>query len=685
MGLFLNEVDSTLVHSLPSNSKDFTPEGVGMQAYLLNKTFELGKSHISTPKTIVIDANFFDIFLKHNRIIDDIIFQLKSIQPFYRETARDASKVITSLVMRSEIPVKLLQSILKKFDSVFKNKNLFNIIPSHIISNELLTDVQKETIFNEQIKSILDLSQIIKLQWAKQFSVDALELRANRYYVGPISVGIIISESIPGEASGKYFTFPPTTRENNLSEIHASYGLTSEVGGKALDLGYDTYKIEVIKNSRKIFEKKVVSQELMYLRKNDDVIKKDDIFTKVEISGQWKFKQKLSDSYILEIVELANYVERALKIPIIIDWILRGGSIYIKNIAYLEDEFTTNDIQQQVNKALDIKPHPVEEFQIDWNLEKIKKEIEQLKLKLDKTTSLDKSKIENSLNKTIQSLQQYTGMNVGSVDSIVVDEGKANNKSDFKYIIDVSSRTNDVLTLSLKMGGAYVDATSILLERNEIPEYTRKSDDLLTDYIQSVAFDVSTLYKISNSSVFFYQLPNLTDYEYSFLLKGVNDYLVGDDRYILNPSARSIEIAIIKNLYRREFFEGGNIVFPGLRNVTNLTILLDYFSKQGIGSSEKLKIFAEISIPSFLIEVSKLPFAMLDGLIINYQSLLKLINTKRKITELDHNVLMNIIEDLLHNSTSDLQIYVRLEGNIPKQIVKRIINLPFKGVISQNF
>lgn len=636
-------------------------------------------NNLRLPKGIAITTYVFDEFIKENKITDDIINHLKSVQPFFKQTAEDASKEISTLIMEHPLPAKHLEEMLSVFNAVFSFKDsiFLHFFPSQIIEPEHLVKNQQRKEHNVEIRNINDLIYQIKLQWAKLFSVDALEYRANRYYRGPIAMAISITEPLYGEMSGSFYSLLTTEPDKNSVELHARYGLEDKEISINPDEGHDVYKLKVEKNDVHIFEKKINLQQQMLI-KNGNKNSKNGLYTVVDISPSWRNKQKLMDEFITSITKSSIELERLLKKTIRIDWVLKSGFFYVSNIA----EFTV-DNENLINKAdhedLKIKDNN-DQARKGFNLEKIKQEIDELKMKLDKaSTDDDRNEVKNSLGQTIASLQVFERQKSKKATSKSDLSIKSSN-TDSSFIIDITNRQSDTLDISKIYQGAFLDGTSLLVEQGNLPENQQSSADTLEDYIYSIFFDISTLYKVSSAKDFFYQLPHITDYEYNFLKYAGKKY-IGDDRYLHNPVAANIEIEILRRFITQDYFQGVNIIFPGLRNTTNLTRILDSFSKKGIASTEKVNFFADVSIPTFLIEVSKLPFALIDGLILHYDSLLYLLNTKSGISELDHTVILDIIEDIINKTLTDLKIYIRISMDLPEHALKRIAGFKYDGII----
>ncbi len=602
------------------------------------KTFDYSKLHntdVNTPSAFSITTLAFDDFLILNNLVDPIFEQLKSVRPFIRKTAVEASKNITDLILNNQFPTKIKEALIDGYYSL-GNK----------ISNPFLSIEVSSTVPNKYIPANLHKIKFLDIKgvdeylscvihiWLSLFTVESIEYRTNGYYEGPISTAILVKKIIRPEVSGKVYSIPPITKEEDTIEIYCIYGLSDKT--VSLDENADTYKVNIQNN--KIIEKNILPQDFMVVRKGKfDDTKNPNIV--VEISKEWQKKQKIDDKKILELTNDTLKLEDTFKSPLEIEWGIEAGRIFITDAKKMSIKTQSYDPTNEVDKK------ELKKLDIDIHEETQKPDLNELEKEINEIINSDNKNLKGKKKLHLELVKQKKTRNKLNIPSWA---------NQYKFISDVfleitSLDIQNIKSLEL-FNGSYLDGTYFLLEQKLLPEDQFISARKTQSLIDKIAIDISTAAKNTAPNSIIYQFSNIGESELKEFNKDPNDFnYYGDERFINDPKTLSAEVISVQKVKDEFNCNNVSICVPNVRNCRNLEDIKTIISKTGLRRSTNTKFYAEVSVPSFVLELNSIKEDLIDGLIVNYDVLIKLSSYRNRIRKIDHDIFFNVLMDIKKN------------------------------------
>jgi pyruvate, water dikinase len=245
------------------------------------------------PDGFVVVADAFDNFAKSINLNMEIGRQFEVVKLDDLTSIKNASRVIQSLIINTEMSKDVSEATLEAFDGL----NCSEVAVRSSATAEDGADVawagQLESYMNVEKEALL---QSVKLCWASLFSERAIAYRfKNRLENTDVSVAVIVQKMIHSEVAGVAFSVHPVTKESNHIVIEAAKGL-----GEAVASG------EVIPD-RYIIQK--------------------DTLTIIESNIQQD--ALLPDGHLLELARLVKNIEDYYGFPVDVEWALEKENIYI--------------------------------------------------------------------------------------------------------------------------------------------------------------------------------------------------------------------------------------------------------------------------------------------------------------------------------------------------------------------
>ncbi len=664
---------------------------------------------IPTPMSFIVTSSAFDDFLTASDLVDPISKALKEVRPFIKHTAKDASDKITRIINAAQFPTILERPIIESYRNLSHIEQPFvTVQASNIIDPKFVPNTQNDHVA-VNIRGEKALLDAIKKAWSSLFSIEAIELRTNGYYQGPISTGVVIQKMVRSEISGRVYSVAPNTFDQSIIEIHAIYGINNE--NIDITTNADIYKLD--KKTGKFIEKTIIPQDYMLVRRGK-ANENENPDIQVEISHGWKKQQKVDDNRILRIGLGAKRLENLLNTPIEISWGIEAGELYffiVKEIDMPKAKLQTKSLE---STRIDTN-EPKEDIAVDRfakksepkkekpNFNNLIREVkaivsgekelvfEHTKIKpLDKPLFEDQDEIipnvilpntvekTNTEEKKIQQHYQY--------DPIPVEKVTTNYETITPLYLDISKMNSGVLTSLNNFKGAYYNGTEMVLNNNVLPEEIKSETHRLSEMVERYSVDITTAAKSTNGNLI-YLFSNITEVEWKLLDIAEGKYkYTSDERFIDHPEALIVEAFAVKKARNLMGSRNIHICFPAVRNMKNLMDLKQIVSLQGLRRTASLKMYAEVAIPSLIFELSKLEKNDIDGLIINYDRLLRLSVFRSQIREVDHNVVLEQIKMIqLLSRDKKLEIYINLsEVAFQEKIIKELILLKPTGLIFKN-
>lgn len=640
-------------------------ELVGAEAVRLATVY---KSSVVKQKSFVIVTQAFDDFIISQNLVTPITTALQRVRPFEHQSAVEASHAVAALINAAEIPAFILDQIADAYYSLSKVRalSLSTVKPSHIIPSEYLVHSEENT---DNIYDLDSLVKKIKVSWMQLFNVESLERRANAYYKGPITMSLIVQKMIRPEISGKVYSIPPITKEDNTLEVHAQYG-KYQVGNE-IEINPDVYTYDI--KTHKITQKNIVAQESMYIVKGRTEKNKDAVI-KVEISKEWRNQQKLPDTLLLELCKQTLEIEKNLKFPVEISWAVESGDIHfldVQKINLKESIKTDDDLQKKI--AHEKIPIEIIKQSEEIDLKKLQKEIEDAVKTGKDIVDQEERRIEISKIPLIK--PNLEGKSQQAEYSTEIIETKT------EVYTNVSHISSLQLTALKTMHGGYLDITEEILEFGKLPEMNLRNSDVLQTFQDSVTLDIQTCARAHPERRLMIKCSSISDREYELLKVDSSIYnATGDERFLEFPETLAVELQAIKRAHKSTYGDKLSVILPAIRSMENVYKLQEIAKIVKFDTSE-IEVFLEIAMPSMLFQIDLIDSAFCKGIVINYPVLTQLALYKTNIREVDHSVISQLIEKITTTALQKkMKVYMHFDL-FDEQLVRTGINLGSNGFI----
>lgn len=662
-----------------NNIKDKDFELVGREALVYSYIYKAG---IPVTPGFVLTTVSFDDFLTAGDLIQPISQALRSVRPFINQTARDASARITNVILSTKLPMIIERPLIEAYrnlnslgDLPLAQIEISNIMDEKFVPNANLLASGTKNIFGAEA-----LLYHVKTAWLNLFTTEAIEHRVNNYYSGPLTLAVMVKKAIRGELTGKSYNFTPGARDRNVFTIKSIYGM--DLSAVEFEQFCDDYKVDISK--KKIVEKFVKPQREMFVRKGKFTANEDPN-VRVKISESWQARQKVSEDRIVNIAQITSKLSELYDAPIEISWAIDSGDVYVVDVRTVnKDDYKVSE--EYVKKITQIeKPEEIEKVEEEKpDLVKLTKEVQDI---VEGKTPAPVENEENEYFEEEQPKREITLTELRKRTQLTDANPKWFEKYSLKtdIYLDLSKVTSARIAAIENFSGAYFDGTEMILNNNVLPEQYSDNPAKLGELAERYALDVSSGAKTVGNKPFMYSFSNITDYERKLL--GVEEgthRFIGDERFIDSPEALATEVIAIKKA--RNFFGCKNITvtIPSIRNMSNLHDIKKILSAQGLKNTHYLKMYAEVSVPSFLFELNKLEKNDVDGLVLDLRSLLTLSVYRKEARDADYDALVEQFKFVQKIAESKkLELYIKLDS-YPEKLIEEIIDLRPNGLIFEN-
>lgn len=665
----------------PKNIKDKDHELVGEQGIELAKLY---KTNLKVPESFVITTLAFDDFLTANDVIESIMSELKKVQPFIKSSALQSTENIKNVLKNTKLPSIILSPIEHAYKNLSDSGNpIVNVYASHIIDNKYLSE--KSALIFENVKGLDDLYASIQKAYFSLFSLESIETRTNNYFKGGISIALIVQKSLASDLSGKLYSFPPISREDNTLEIQAIYG--SSNGSRDEENSYDIYKLD--SKTGQINEKQIIPQEYMHVRKGK-ISKGENAFLKVQISEDWQKKQKLNDLFIEKLYNAYKKIDAEYTHDFVAKWSIVAGDIYINSVERIEkpkfnDSISLLDLTQS-------KEHVNSLTKEEKYFDKIEKKKDETVTQEIKTLNLDSltKEIQGIVDGDLPSPEGDEANKKAILQKEKLDQGSNDDNTVLKenltflteIFLDVSKMNSASLENVKKFNGGFFNGTEAILRNSILPEEVLNNQSDLNSLIEKISLDIATAAKTCDPSPLIYQFSNIGDFERKLLGVDENKYHSnGDERFIESPETIAVEsLGVLK---ARNVYSNKNIrvSIPAIRNAKNFIDIKKILSSQNFRRSNSLKFYCEISVPSIIFEILDLDESALDGIIVDYNLLLRLTTYREELREVDQSIGMKMLK-LIFDSAKPLGLEVIIKLNtLDTKILKQIMEFKPNALI----
>lgn len=653
---------------IPKNLRERDFELSGREA--IDLAF-LVKENIPIPSSFIISTVAFDEFLVSNNLVSPIAKELKKVRPFIKQSAKEASASIKKLIMEAKLPEKLQKDLEFAYKKLSQNNEnpIVTIITSNIIEEKFVPPTRLNT-GEILLQGQDDLIHQIKASWAQLFSEEAIEFRANGYYKGEISVGLIIQKLIRAEVSG--IANSATVFSKNEIQVRAVYGIENENFEEFSDSYVVDNKTFAIVNSH------IVPQDHMYIHE----LKKTDKqkFIKVELSSNWKKNPKLDDETIVYISKVTRKIELLFKQDVSVKWGIEAGEIYILALDPLE--LPTVERKREV-KVAEKKPEKKEEKQTknkEPNIEKLAEEVFDIvdgkedEPIIEVIPEVEEPIKEREMNfPELKKDKEPEDARIKYIDDFFFDSG---------VFLDISKMNSKHLSALQYFSGSFFDGTEMILNNNILPEEYSTNQKVLINLLEKYSLDLSTAARCAIHKPMIYQLSSISSAELTLLGVKENKYKYNlDERFIDYPESLGLEVVAIKKSRITHNSRNINVCIPAVRNLSNLEDIEKVFTINGLKRTGNFRIYAEVAIPSFIFELDRIEKNRIDGIVVNYSKLLKALTFRSEIRDVDHEIGVKTLQLLKALAKEkNLELIIRL-NNYSDDLVKFVHGLKPQQII----
>lgn len=652
---------------IPKNLREKDFELSGREA--IDLAF-LVKENIPIPASFIISTLAFDEFLVENNLVAPIAKELKKVRPFIKKTAVEASAEIKKLIMDAALPDRLLNELEFAYNKLSQNNDnpIVTLIISNIIDEKFVPPINANS-GEVLLQGINDLAHQIKASWAKLFSDDAIEFRANGYYKGEISVGLIIQKLIRAEVSG--IANSATAFSPDEVEVRAVYGIENE----QFQEFSDSYIID--KKGYSIINKHIVPQDHMFIHELKANSKEK--FLKVELSANWKKNQKLDDETIVYIGKITRKIETLFKQDVSVKWGIEAGEIYILAL----DPLNLPPIEHKTIKKGDQKAESKQVKEKEPDIKKLAAEVMDIvQGKEDEPFIEEFKEVETKLIEQGEDRLDFPVLKKEKEP----EDGKIKYFDDFTFdssvYLDISKMNSKHLSALQYFSGSFFDGTEMILNNNILPEEYSSNQKVLVNLLEKYSLDLSTASRCAIHKPMIYQLSSISQFELKLLGIDENKYKYNlDERFIDYPESLGLEIMSVKKSRLNHNSRNIHVSIPAVRNLSNLDDIEKVFIANGLKRASNFRIYAEVAIPSFIFELDRIEKNRIDGIIVNYSKLLKALTFRSEIRDIDHSAGFTMLELLKSMATQkNLELIIRL-NSYNDELIKHIQKLKPQQII----
>lgn len=676
------------VYNLKKLPKNVDLELIGRESMVYSL---LNQSNLPVQEAFVVASIAFDDFLIATDIVGQITKILKKVRPFIKQTARDAADEIANIILNTKYPPMLEREIIEMYKSLnsYSEAPLVTLHNSQVMPDDIIPSSAREDrdVFVNGADSLL---YEIKLKWLSLFSTEAIELRANSYYSGAVSVAIIIQKSSKSELSVASFSnYQTQNSQEQLVSVKALYGLQDINFGD--DIYNDTYVYDVSDNT--IVEKHIKPQIYMYVRKGKYIVG-DNPNVQVEISDSWQRKQKLKDDFIKLISEHTHKIAKSIRGSVKLNWSIESGRLILTKLGiFSNNQFEisqrNSDTREEksVQKLMETKV--VEPVKKNVQKPNIKKLTEEVKLMLDNKPADQEEEEEDyfeyseSLSKAKSLTSKKPRLNIKENTERNIFKKLSDVELDAELVLDTSNLDPAKLNLVSRFDKGYIDGTSLFLTEGYLPEQFVTNAAKLGQISGNLGLQIATKAKMFQESQFIYSLSNISDFEIEKLYpkdKSLN-ILSGDERFIFSKEALYAELLGVKRAVK--YYECENISYsiPSLRNYENFKKIMESIDGFGIFHDSEVPVYAEISIPSLLFSINQFAENEVSGFIVDYDILIRLSVNREILRNSDHEVAYQQVKIAAENANRlGIPLYVKMV-ELNRDVIENLKKLSPKGFI----
>jgi len=635
------------------NLKNLKPEDLNLVGREAIESSFLHTQNIPTPTAFVITSRAFDDFLTATQLVEPLMALITETNlDNYQEKALQIQK----LIIETKFPTIIERPIIEGY----KNMNASNLpFVTLEISNIIKSEYLPQSTHHHLALNIYGgdtLLQEIKKGWAELFKPEAIKLRLENGYEGILTTSIIVQKMIRPELSGRVYSLKDDFSKNIY--ISAIYGLEDLTG--ELSQLKDIYKVEI--EDLNITERNIVQQSQMLVRKGKTK-EGDEPNMKVNISSEWQGAQKLEDERIIKLAELTLKINEYLNKKIELSWGIETGEISIFSLHDLN--LNNKSISKKESKEKYIEP--VIEEEIIKTIEPI-----MIENKVEPTKIIEKLEI--------KALEDFK---INEHDVIVQEPIKQLEKRLLtKIFVDAGNMQSEAISETSRWKYAYISGTDLILNAQTLPEHLKERQNII-NFIQSLSLQVNTIASIIDGNELIYSLSSIDNQTLQLL--GINNSAVEhlyDERLINSEEALLTEVSIVKKNRNENKHKNISLVLSSVSSYDNLMKLKRIISGEGLRRSASFKIYAEVSIPFFALDLERIDNDDIDGLVIDISKFARNSLMKDNLSDKDYTLILNEIKKIKEIIRSkNVNLIFKLDSKPTQTLMRELLLLQPHGII----
>ena len=633
---------------------------------------EMSQARIPVPPGFIVTATAFFNFMKGSGLAGKIKDLLEHLDTEDSSKLHQAASRIKELILSTPMPKETADEIKQAYHKL--GQGLVAVRSSATAEDlpEASFAGQQSTFLNVEGED--NVVPAVQKCWASLFEPRAIYYREQQGFDHlKVGIAVPVQKMIQSSTSGVIFTVEPITGDPNIIVIEAVYGL-----GEALVAGEvrpDLYM--VAKDRMSIISKRISHQENRLVLNPGGKDEEANIWQQVTPSKQEQ--QKISDSDILKLAEIAMRIEDHYQSSQDIEWAKENGEIYIVQTRPITTVGTAQPEQEIDAPVLligdaaspGLATGPAKIIHSAQELDKVnrgdvlvtemtapdfvpamKRAVAIVTNRGGRTSHAAIVSRELSIPCVVGTGEATTTLSDGQTVTVDGSHGKvysgavtqrAQNLYTTSFIRDaIKTKTRVYVNLAQPEladaiasrnvdGVGLLRAEFIISQIGEHPRYVLKQNRQ-EEFIDKLAQGLRTFAAAFNPRPVVYRTTDFKTNEYRELVGGEefeefeeNPMLGyrGASRYITDIESFKLEIAAIKKT--REEFKNLWVMIPFVRTVAELARTKEILEKEGLVRSGDFKLWMMVEVPSNIFILEKFLDVGIDGISIGSNDLTQLI------------------------------------------------------------
>lgn len=309
----------TYTKNLSELNKDSLPEAGGKGANL----GVLINAGLPVPPGFIVTTGAYRAHLEASRLQDRIARRLENLKEQDITIISEASDYISAWIEEAPMPIRVQEEVSKAFEC-FSEKMGVDARLSVAVRSSATAEDLASTSFAGQHDTFLGIYgneavlNHVKKCWVSLWTPQAISYRiTNGFDHLKVDLAVIVQVMIDSEAAGVMFTANPVNGNRDEILISAGYGL-----GEAVVSGLITPDTFIMTKDGGIKDKVLGSKELRILLTEKGTVTED-------VPQSQRRSYCLGSNELMQLVNLANQVEKHYGSPMDTEWALSKGKIYL--------------------------------------------------------------------------------------------------------------------------------------------------------------------------------------------------------------------------------------------------------------------------------------------------------------------------------------------------------------------